>query len=51
MIIPVLLAGAGYSTAPDFVRHRQGVDMREGVSEEGIAQLIQAIESRRRRPS
>ncbi|MET8358921.1 P-loop NTPase fold protein [Micromonospora sp. NPDC005171] len=51
LIIPVLLPGADLSTAPGFVRRRQGVDMRDGISEEGITQLTRAIESRRRRPS
>ncbi|MDG4833044.1 P-loop NTPase fold protein [Solwaraspora sp. WMMD1047] len=51
LIIPVLLAGADPSALPDLVQRRQWVDMRDGVSEEGVMQLVRALKYRRRRSS
>jgi hypothetical protein len=50
--VPILLPGAGtIGDLPEFIRQRQFVDLRDGVSVDGLARLIRGLESRRRRSS
>jgi hypothetical protein len=48
-VIPVLLPGADTTTLPDFVRERQWLDLRSGVTEDGLKTLVSALRSRNRR--
>ncbi|BCB77081.1 hypothetical protein Pflav_034910 [Phytohabitans flavus] len=48
-IIPILLPGADTDAVPEFIRRRQWLDQRDGVTDEGVAELVRALQSRHRR--
>ena len=49
LLIPVLLPGAAPSNVPEFLRDRQWLDLRDGVSKNGIDALLSAFRTRSRR--
>jgi hypothetical protein len=48
LIIPILLPGANPDTAPSMLKERQWLDLRDGISDEGLERLVSALRSHRR---
>ncbi|MEU4740462.1 P-loop NTPase fold protein [Actinosynnema sp. NPDC023658] len=49
LIIPVLLPGADPESMPPLLRSRQWLDLRYGITEDGVQQLVSALRRRSRR--